>query len=79
MTSSVLAYLQGYAMRKSLTFLQITQMFWKVLAQYDTSWGTRVGVHFGLFAGAIQGQGTEEMVRGTKNVLQQLRQRRPRC
>jgi acyl-CoA oxidase len=33
-----------------------------LFSQWDPSWATRNGVHFGLFMGAVTGQGSEEQV-----------------
>lgn len=38
----------------------ITDAFFAMMNLYDPSWSIRVGVHFGLFIGAIMGQGTQE-------------------
>jgi len=37
--------------------------FWSLMSLYDPSWATRIGVHFGLFWGAISGQGTKEQIK----------------
>ena len=39
---------------------KLTTAFWDYMSLYDSNWGIRVGVHFGLFRGAIEGQGSEE-------------------
>jgi len=41
----------------------LSEAFFQVLSLYDPSWTTRIGVHFGLFLNAIQGQGTEEQIK----------------
>eukprot|EP00013_Stygamoeba_regulata_P023642 CAMPEP_0177643802 /NCGR_PEP_ID=MMETSP0447-20121125/8342_1 /TAXON_ID=0 /ORGANISM="Stygamoeba regulata, Strain BSH-02190019" /LENGTH=702 /DNA_ID=CAMNT_0019146107 /DNA_START=165 /DNA_END=2273 /DNA_ORIENTATION=+ len=38
----------------------MTEAFWKILGLYDPNWSTRIAVHYGLFGGAIYGQGTDE-------------------
>jgi len=37
--------------------------FWQLMSLYDPAWATRIGVHFGLFWGAISGQGTKEQIK----------------
>jgi acyl-CoA oxidase len=43
-------------------FTDLEDIFYELMGSYDASWATRIGVHFGLFMGAIQSQGTEEQV-----------------
>eukprot|EP01121_Diplochlamys_sp_Union-15-3_P014609 TRINITY_DN4675_c0_g1_i1.p1 TRINITY_DN4675_c0_g1~~TRINITY_DN4675_c0_g1_i1.p1 ORF type:complete len:721 (+),score=132.72 TRINITY_DN4675_c0_g1_i1:28-2163(+) len=38
----------------------LADAFWRIMSLYDSNWATRIGVHFGLFKGAIEGQGTDE-------------------
>eukprot|EP01119_Soliformovum_irregulare_P000794 TRINITY_DN10585_c0_g1_i1.p1 TRINITY_DN10585_c0_g1~~TRINITY_DN10585_c0_g1_i1.p1 ORF type:complete len:730 (-),score=212.62 TRINITY_DN10585_c0_g1_i1:96-1988(-) len=38
----------------------MAEAFWYMMSLYDPAWATRIGVHFGLFMPAIQGQGTQE-------------------
>ena len=38
----------------------ISDAFWETMALYDPGWSTKMGVHFGLFQFAVNGQGTDE-------------------
>lgn len=46
--------------KKALQNKAVGDAFLHWMNLYDPSWTTRIGVHFGLFMSAINGQGTEE-------------------
>eukprot|EP01117_Protostelium_nocturnum_P000974 TRINITY_DN112_c0_g1_i1.p1 TRINITY_DN112_c0_g1~~TRINITY_DN112_c0_g1_i1.p1 ORF type:complete len:726 (-),score=301.95 TRINITY_DN112_c0_g1_i1:181-2358(-) len=52
---------------------KISATFWSLMSLYDPSWATRIGVHFGLFWGAISGQGTPEQVKFWSSSVQKGR------
>lgn len=51
----------------------VAEAFWYVMSLYDPSWATRIGVHFGLFFSAIQGQGTEEQIQKYQSDVQSMK------
>jgi len=47
--------------------------FWGMMSLYDPSWATRIGVHYGLFFSAFQGQGTEEQQKKYMDDIQSMK------
>ncbi|PRP88722.1 acyl-coenzyme A oxidase I [Planoprotostelium fungivorum] len=52
---------------------KLSLTFWSLMSLYDPSWATRIGVHFGLFWGAISGQGTKEQIKKFSSDVQKGR------
>ena len=46
--------------------------FYRCLGSLDAAWSIRLGVHFGLFAGALNGQGTDEQRKLYETDLQRM-------
>eukprot|EP00164_Ancoracysta_twista_P005119 GFYU01006979.1.p1 GENE.GFYU01006979.1~~GFYU01006979.1.p1 ORF type:complete len:708 (-),score=206.83 GFYU01006979.1:453-2576(-) len=52
---------------------KMADAFYKVMSLYDSNWGIRIGVHYGLFGGAVLGQGSDEQVAEYSRKIEEMR------